>query len=223
MRPVGNSGTYVQSLATQRRLKKAFIPVLAAFFFVAPFLISLFREVGIFVYVVCFLAAAWLISQREKLERSALKADKGALAEEKVGRLLAPLKRQGWHIRPNVKLPSRRSDVDVFLISPQGKAFAIEVKGHSGRGEIVFHGKELKIRQGSTLKSFPENKDFLRQATSSARAIKEAQGLRWVEAIIVFTDAKVNINTVDNRVQNVYVVEGSALMELLKKLAHSSS
>lgn len=113
--------------------------------------------------------------------------------------------------------------IDVFLISPQGKAFVVEVKGHSGRGEIVFDGKELKIREGSLLKSFPENKNFLKQVTGNARAVKEAKKLRWVEAVIVFPNAKVSIQTLDNRVQNVYVVEGSSLVERLQQLAHSGS
>jgi hypothetical protein len=188
---------------------------------VAPFLVSLLFQVnvGIFVYLVCFLAAVWLVLQRRELERGALKATKGADAEVKVSRLLAPLKRQGWHIEYNLKLPNRRSDIDVFLMSPQGKAFVIEVKGHSGRGEIVFDGKELKIRKGSFLKSFPENKNFLKQVTGNARALREAKRLTWVEALIVFTNSKVSIQTPDNCIQNVYVVEGSSLVEHLGKLA----
>jgi hypothetical protein len=225
MRRIGEPGAYVQSLATQRRFFKALIPVLATFFIVAPFLVSLLFQVkvGIPVYIVCFLAAAWFAFQRKNLERRALKADKGALAEVQVSQLLAPLKRQGWRIEYNLKLPNRRSDIDVFLMSPQGKAFVVEVKGHSGRGEIVFDGKELKIRDGSTLKSFPENKDFLKQVTGNARAVKEAKRLRWVEALIVFPNAKLNIQTSDNRVQNVYVVEGSFLVEQLEQLARSGS
>lgn len=121
------------------------------------------------------------------------------------------------------KLPNRRSDIDFFLMSPQGTAFAVEVKGHSGRGEIVFDGKELKIRHGSTLRSFPENKDFLKQVTGNARALKQAERLRWVEAVIVFPNTKVSIQTPDNRVSNVYVVEGTSLVGLLKQLAQSGS
>ena len=220
----GKPGAYVQTLATQRRIIRAFIPLLVAFFLIAPFIVSLFQaNVSIFVYLVCFLAAAWLAFQRKDLKRGALKADKGALAEEKVSRLLMPLERQGWRIKYNLMLPNRRSDIDVFLMSPQGKAFAIEVKGHSGRGQIVFDGKELKIGNDSTFKPFPENKDFLKQVTANARAIKENRGLEWVEAIIVFPNSKVNIQTLDNRVQNVYVVEGSSLVELLEKLAQSGS
>jgi hypothetical protein len=224
MRRSGKPGAYVQTLATQRRIIRALIPVLVAFFVIAPFLVSLFQaNVGVFVYLVCFLAAAWLMLQRKDLERAALKADKGALAEQKVSRLLMPLEQRGWRITYNLMLPNRRSDIDVFLMSPQGKAFAIEVKGHSGRGEIVFDGQELKIGNDSTLKPFPENKDFLKQVTANARAIKQDRGLRWVEAIIVFPNSKVSIETLDNRVQNVYVVEGSALVELLEKLAQSGN
>ncbi|HAJ57968.1 MAG TPA: hypothetical protein DCP31_00795 [Cyanobacteria bacterium UBA8543] len=222
---VEKSGAYVRSLAAQRRLLKALIPALVAFFIVAPFLVSLLFQVdvGIFVYGVCFLAAAWLVFQRKQLERSARKADKGALAEEKVSQLLAPLRRQGWRVKPNHMLPNRRSDIDFVLMSPQGKAFAVEVKGHSGRGEIVFDGKQLKIRNGSTLRSFPENKDFLKQVTGNARALKEAEKLRWVEAVIVFPNSKVSIQTIDNRVMNVYVVDGSSLVKLLEQLAKSGS
>jgi hypothetical protein len=225
MRRNGQPGDYVRSLARQRRLFKAFIPVLVVFFVVAPFLVSLLFQVdvGIFVYGVCWLAAAWLAFQSNGLERRALKADKGAFAEEKVSQLLAPLKRRGWRIEHNLKLPNRRADIDVFLMSPQGTAFAVEVKGHSGRGEIVFDGKHLKIRHGSILKSFPENKDFLKQITSNARAVKEAERLRWVEAVIVFPNTKVSIQTPNNRVSNVYVVEGGSLVELLEQLAQAGS
>lgn len=224
MARTGKPGAYVRSLAAKRRFFKALIPVLAAFFIVAPFVVSLFQaNVGIFVYAVCFLAAGWLILQRRELERRALKADRGALAEEKVSLLLAPLERKGWRIKHNLKLPDRYSDIDVFLLSPHGKAFAIEVKGHRGRGEIVFDGKQLKIRHGSTLRSFPEKKDFLKQVTGNARALKMAKSLGWVEALIVFTDTKVSIQNSDNRVQNVYVVEANALVELLEKLAVSGS
>jgi hypothetical protein len=227
MRRTQAPGGYVRALAAQRRFFKAFIPILVAFFLLAPLLVSLLpqAEVSIFVYGVCWLTAAWLAIQRRGLERRAVKADKGALAEEKVSQLLAPLKRQGWKIEYNLMLPNRRSDIDVFLVSPQGKAFALEVKGHSGRGVIVFdeQEQELKIRHGSLLKSFPENKDFLRQVTSSARAIKEYQKLRWVEAVIVFPNTKVDIPTPDRRVLNVYVVEGNFLVTLLQQLAQPSS
>jgi hypothetical protein len=226
MRRTQAPGAYVRSLAAKRRWFKKSIPILVVFFVLAPLLVSLLpeAEVGIFVYGVCWLTAAWLIKQRIGLERRAVKADKGALAEEKVSQLLAPLKRQGWKMKYNLMLPNRRSDIDVFLLSPQGKAFALEVKGHSGRGVIVFdeQEQELKIRHGSLLKSFPENKDFLRQVRSNARAIKEYQNLRWVEAVIVFPNTKVDIPTPDRRVLNVYVVEGSFLVTLLHELAQSS-
>lgn len=218
-------GGYVRSRAKQRRLRKELILLPIAFFVLAPFLVSfLFQvDVGIFVYLACLLAAGWLFFCRKKLEVSASKADKGASAEEKVSQLLSPLQQQGWQIENNLKLPNRRSDIDFFVISPQNKAFAIEVKGHSGRGQIVFDGNELKILlRDFTTKSFPENKDFLKQARSNARAIKEHRKLRWVEAVIVFTKSKVSIQTPDHRVLNVYVVEGSSLVELLEKLAQSN-
>jgi hypothetical protein len=46
---------------------------------------------------------------------------------------------------------------------------------------------------------------------------------RFFKALIVFPNAKVNIQTPDNQVQNVYVVEGSSLVERLEQLAQSGS
>lgn len=141
-------------------------------------------------------------------------ADQGAHGEEDTAEAIASLEREGWQLEYGTRLGKSRADVDIICISPQGKAYVIDVKSH--RGEVTTDGTQLyrHRRFGDQRSSFEKN--FLNQVKRQAVQVKEQKGLGFVTSILAFSNAKVLVPS--SQLQKVYVVEKSRLLQLLKSL-----
>jgi hypothetical protein len=162
----------------------------------------------IFLVVIALLAVANGIF----LWKRANHADQGAKGEEDTAKEISQLEQDGWQVEFNLRLGNRLGDVDIVCISPQNKAYSIDVKSH--RGEVTTDGKQLYRQWGNKKNSFEKN--FLEQAMKQALQVKKQKSLSFVTPIVAFSDAKVSVSA--GKVQKVYVVEKSKLVALLKSL-----
>lgn len=163
-------------------------------------------------YVMFIVSALGLVVNGVFLWRQANNADQGARGEEDVSRELSQLEYEGWKIEYGMRLANGLGDADIVCISPQDKAYVIDVKSH--KGEVIFDGKQLHRRIGKT--NYPFEKDFIGQTMKQALQVGKQKNLKFVTPIIAFSTAKVSVPS--NRLRKVYVVEKSKLVSLLKSL-----
>ena len=166
--------------------------------------------VPVWVYLLCFGAATLLVWGGLHLWKRAGHAAQGAAGESAVAALLKPLQASGWTIEYGFRDP-RVGDIDVYLLSPSGKAYTIDVKSHGG---LVKSARGKLYRQYGQQAAQPFEKDFLEQARKQAAVLQERKGLRSVTPAIVFSKAGV---AVSNPVHGVYVWRSEkAVAQLLK-------
>lgn len=66
----------------------------------------------------------------------------GAQAEAATAALLAPLEREGWHIRHDLALPHSTANLDHVLVTPGGTLIVLDTKRwHRGRTTRIIHGR----------------------------------------------------------------------------------
>ncbi|HEY9748808.1 MAG TPA: nuclease-related domain-containing protein [Allocoleopsis sp.] len=214
------AGQNVRVMARQRRTKAVLRFAIAVLWVLLPWLLPWLLHIVLptlvfalpsWVYLACLVPASLSYLQAQHLWNKANRADQGAAGEEAIAAVLTPLQSEGWQIEYGVRDRSV-GDVDVFLLSPQGRAYTIDVKSH--RGEVRSDGKQLYRQYGRS--QYPFEKDFLNQATRQAVAMKKLKGLTFVTAIVAFSQAKVGIK--ENPVAGVYVVGKSDLVKYLRTL-----
>ena len=175
---------------------------------VAPFDLPLL----VTILVLCAVVAFMLIEKGQELWRSSKNFDRGAGGEEKTEQVLQVLIRDGWEVEYNVQLRSV-GDVDVWLRSPNGINFILNVKSHST--EVVLDGDVLKRSYYGKLTDF--EKDFLAQIAKEAKALKKAKKLTKVTPLVVFSDANVNISC-EKKIKGAYVIGLGDLVSKLREL-----
>jgi hypothetical protein len=206
------AGKNVRQMAAQRRSEASFrfvLSIVAVFFpLLLPFIgVPITAVAGI--WVGCLIFSGINFSQAQYLLKRAKHADQGAAGEEAIATILKPLETRGWTIEYGILIRSV-GDVDVFLLSPQGRAFIIDVKSHWG--EVRSDGRKLyRWRKHSTQ---PFEKDFLTQAKRQAVEMAKLKNLRFVTPMIAFSNARVKVGS--NPVAGVYVVSKSTLMPCLR-------
>jgi len=163
-------------------------------------------------YVLFVIVALGLVANGVSLWKRANRADQGAKGEEDTAQEMFQLEEDGWQIEYGMRLGNRLGDADIVCISPQNKAYVIDVKSH--RGEVTTDGKQLYRLMGKT--TYPFEKSFLDQAMKQALQVKKQKKLSFVTPIVAFSDAKVSVPS--GKLQKVYVVEKSRLVVLLKSL-----
>ena len=169
-------------------------------------------EMPFIVYLMLIVIVLSLVANGIVLWKRANNADQGAKGEEVTSRELSQLVKEGWQVEYGMRLGNRLGDADIVCISPQNRAYVIDVKSH--KGEVRFNGQQLHRRMGKT--SYPFEKDFIDQTMKQALQVNKQKSLEFVTPIIVFSDAKVSLPS--DRVRKVYVVEKSDLTSLLKSL-----
>jgi hypothetical protein len=224
-------GQNIRELALRRRVKAVGSFIAAGFIVVIPFLLAktfdkFFKQISsvnptqsqitlnflpVF-YIFLVLMALGLIANGAFLWKRANHADQGAKGEEDIAQAVSILESQGWQLEYGMRLGNGVGDLDVFCVSPNGKAFAIEVKSH--RGEVITDGQELYRRMGNNKYAFEKN--FIAQAMKQALKIKQQKDLNFVTPILAFSTARVSIQ--GDKFKNVYVVEKAKLVSLLKSL-----
>jgi hypothetical protein len=223
------AGQNIHQLAAKRRVQSIISFTSAGFILCFPFfLVKLFQDflrqlphssqsqvtlnMPPSFYAFFTVAALGLVANGVFLWKRANHAVQGAKGEENVAEKMVQLEQAGWKIEYGMRLGNRLGDADIVCISPQDKAFVIDVKSH--RGEVISNGKELCRRMGKTV--YPFEKNFLEQAMKQALQVKQQKNLRFVTPIVAFSEARVLVPS--GKVQKVYVVEKSKLVSLLKSL-----
>lgn len=71
------------------------------------------------------------------------------------------------------------------------------------------------LRYGRKVFSFDNDRDIFKAVKDRATSLKEVYLVRFVTPIRCFTKAKLNIRTVNNKIENVYVLSDSLLVRNL--------
>jgi hypothetical protein len=129
--------------------------------------------------VATLVAAIWF----RRLIPIARRFNRGERGERHVADVLEDLRSDGY--KPVHDIVGKNFNVDHVLVGPSG-VFAIETKFRSGQGEITFRNGETLLVDG-----FPEEKDCLKQARGSAKAVSQliaenCARREWVTPIVVF-------------------------------------
>jgi hypothetical protein len=139
--------------------------------------------------------------------QKANRADQGAAAEEHVGKILSRLPRS-WKVEYNVRDRSV-GDIDAVVLAPDGRAWAIDTKSHSG--EVLVDNQGLYRRLGTKTLRF--DGDFLAKSKKQAKVAKDYLRVRWVEPVLCFTRATINFR--NRKVDGVYVLTAKELIDFL--------
>jgi hypothetical protein len=159
------------------------------------------------------LIALPLIDDGKTFWKSSQRFDQGACGEEKTQQVLESLIQSGWIAEYNLRLP-QVGDIDVWLRSPKGLNFILDVKSHST--VVQLDGDVLK-RLSYDGKLIDFKKDFLAQIAKQATAIKKAKKLTKVTPVVVFSDAKVILRN-KKKIRGAYVMELGNLVSRLQEL-----
>jgi len=155
-----------------------------------------------------------LIDKATKAWKDANLADQGAKGEEDVAQEILQLVREGWQVEFNIPLGNNSGDGDIFCTSPQNKGYLIDVKSY--RGEIRIDSENFLYRQmGNSI--YPFDNDLTRKLVVQAVRLREQRNLRFVQAVLVFSDAKVLIPS-NKQIGRLYAVEKDKLVSLLKSI-----
>ncbi len=176
---------------------------------------------GVAPFAPLFLVAALLIvalialpsiKDGKQFWKSSQNFDQGAYGEEKTEQVLESLIQSGWIAEYNLRLP-QVGDIDVWLRSPKGVNFILDVKSHST--EVLLDGDVLKRRYYGKLQDF--EKDFLTQIAKEVTAIKKVKKLTNVTPVVVFSNAKVSFSN-KKKIRGAYVMELGNLVSGLQEL-----
>lgn len=212
------AGENIRQLARKRKKQARKKFLIASALFVAPVLpYFFFNNIGLalFVHVGCWVYASILFQKGQKLLSAAKRSSQGAEAEVSTALILSELIQEGWKAEYNIPL-KYWGDADAFLCSPKGNYFVVDTK--SDGGTVFFDGTRLMKRYGKKIYSFSNNKDILKAVKGQAATLKEIYRVRFVTPILCFTKAKLNIRTIDNKIENVYVLNNSSLVRMLRRL-----
>ena len=178
---------------------------------VAPFApLFFFVAAALLIWV---LMAVPLIEDGKTFWNESQRYDRGACGEEKTQQVLESLTQSGWIAEYNLRLP-QVGDIDVWLRSPKGVNFILDVKSHST--VVQLDGDVLK-RLSYDGKLIDFKKDFLAQIAKQATAIKKAKKLTKVTPVVVFSDAKVILRN-KKKIRGAYVMELGNLVSRLQEL-----
>ena len=162
--------------------------------------------------VIGALIALRLIEKGKKFWNESQRYDRGACGEEKIQEVLESLIQSGWIAEYNLRLP-QVGDIDVWLRSPKGVNFILDVKSHST--VVLLDGDVIKRQSYGKLRDF--EKDFLAQIAKEVTAIKKSKKLTKVTPVVVFSDAKVSFSN-KKKIRGAYVMELGNLVSGLQEL-----
>lgn len=163
---------------------------------------------GVVVAVLFVFGLRMLEAKGKKTIKRAKQAERGAIAEEKMGSMLEGMSEGHFVVHD---FDTGKGNIDHVLIGPKG-IFTIEVKSH--RGKVTSDGVTL-LHGG---KSF--EKDFIKQAWAECFAVREILA-KWgidnpkAEPLVVFTNAFV---TMQGKVKGVGVMNLKSLPKFLEHL-----
>lgn len=124
----------------------------------------------------------------------------GAIGEDDVAAVLQKLP-SAWKVERNIPLESG-GDIDFLVTSPENTIFVIDAKAHSGT--VVYDGKRLSRRVKG--KSVPFEKDILSKVKRQAVQIRTERKLPFVNPVLVFTRADLQLSSLDTALVKVLTV-----------------
>jgi Nuclease-related domain. len=132
-----------------------------------------------FAIIFTILSAIWFM----RLFPIARRLNRGERGELHVADVLEELRMDGY--KPVHDIVGNGFNIDHVIVGPGG-VFAIETKYRSGKGQITFRNGETLLVGG-----FPEEKNCLKQARGSAKAVshliaENCARREWVTPIVVF-------------------------------------
>ncbi|MBE9065764.1 NERD domain-containing protein [Leptolyngbya cf. ectocarpi LEGE 11479] len=234
----GRAGRNIRLLALTRRFKAIYSFIGAGIILYLPFPFATFSEairqpltnsnpeianspaLPPIIYVAAVVFSMYLVANGIFLWKRANHADQGAKGEEDIAREISSLADSGWQVEYGKRLGKGIGDIDIVYMSPNGKAYVIDVKSH--KGTVTTDGKKLYRRIGKT--QYPFEKDFLAQVTRQALQVKKKTGVDFVTPIVAFSNARVAIapaltsQFASNKVKHVYVIDKARLAGLLRSL-----
>lgn len=124
------------------------------------------------------LAALGLDREGERYRAAAARWEAGAAGERQTAAQLEPLRRDGWHILHDRKLPQGRANVDHLVISPGGVVFMPDTKQWSRKWRVdVVRGR---LHHGTR----DQQKD-VDSALYEARTVAEVLGVPVVPLLVI--------------------------------------
>jgi hypothetical protein len=204
---VGAAGRNIRSLALRRRTRALENFALAAAIPMGVIGANVFLHLPIPYWLAAFALPLVFLGMTEW--QKANRADQGAAAEEHVGKILSRLPRT-WKVEYNVRDRSV-GDIDAVVLAPDGRAWAIDTKSHSG--EVLVDDQGLYRRLGKKTLRF--DGDFLAKSKKQARVAKDYLRVRWVEPVLCFTRATINFR--NRKVDGVYVITARELIDFLTR------
>jgi len=151
------------------------------------------------------------IKRRIKEER---RADRGAIAEEVIGNLLANLGEDFFVLNP---ISSPYGNIDHIVIGKDRGVFLLETKAHGGRVEVLLDGLLVNGK--------PPEKDFIAQTLRNTYwlrdEIEKVTGSKiWITPVVVFTNAFVPPG---KPIKGVNIVNKRFVNRILQRQARSTS
>jgi hypothetical protein len=142
------------------------------------------------------------------------RADRGAIAEEKIGDLLAGLGEDFLILHDVV---CAYGNIDHVVISKNNGVFLLETKAHGGRVQI--------LSDNLLVNGKPPEKDFIKQTLRNTYWLRDelekVVGRKvWITPVIVFTNAFVPFG---KPIKGIHVINKKFLPELLQKQARPST
>ena len=221
------AGQNVRKMALHRRSKAVSLWLVALGLAIAPMILQ--RAIAefsraekrtapalpptfVYTYGLFWTGSAVSVWRGRKFWQRANRADQGARAEEEIAQLLQPLTEAGWRFDYNMPLGGGLGDADIVCFSPKKRVYVIDVKSHAG--EVHFDGKLLYRQMGRQTYGF--EKDFLKQCMRQALQVKRQLRVRYVTAVLAFSQA--SVKTQHGKLRGVYVVRRSRLIKLLQQL-----
>ncbi len=204
------AGASTRAMAAQRR--KALITVLLGGFAVLmalAFLLGKSQALGIgslgmvVLLIIIRFGADFLDVIIRRGERAVRRAERGAYAEEQVGRALERLG-EDFFVLHDVESPY--GNIDHIVITREGRIFLLETKSH--RGKFTAAGDNLLLN-GHPMEKDPIDQ-VLRNVFWLKGRLREVIGREpWVEGIVVFSRALVPKDLIVRgvRVQNIRYLE----------------
>ena len=145
--------------------------------------------------------------------RKARRADRGAIAEEKVGDLLAELN-EDFLVLHDITCPY--GNIDHIVIGKNSGVFLLETKAHGGKVQLM---PDNLLVNGK-----PPEKDFIAQTLRNTYWLRDelekVTGKKvWITSIIVFTNAFVPFG---KPIKGIHVINKKFLPGMLQKQARTT-
>ncbi len=125
----------------------------------------------------------------------------GAIGEEDVAAVLQKLP-STWKIERNIPIESG-GDIDFLVTSPENTIFVLDAKAHSGT--VVYDGIRLSRRLKG--KRVPFERDILSKVKQQAVQIRTERKLPFVNPILVFTRAELQLSSLDTALVKVLTLK----------------